>query len=155
MPSPWSDVLDIDWGDELRKAAASASVCRAEPTALCWLLGELCVVSSPDPVEEVPALGEDSPWGMYGSRWWSEGQCSGEYASESSSELSVAMGEKKDTGELSNDGGEVEWGGWVPEGPGKFQDMSGCSPGRCERLMSVEDVGGSMDVEEEEPMSCQ
>ena len=51
LPSPWSDVLNIDWGDELRKAAASASVCRAEPTALCWLL---CVASSPDPVEEVP-----------------------------------------------------------------------------------------------------
>ena len=44
-------LVNIDWGDELRKAAASASVCRAELTTFCWLL---CVASSPDPVEEVP-----------------------------------------------------------------------------------------------------
>lgn len=74
-PSPWSEELDIDCGEELRKAAASASVWSAEPTVRCWLPGELWV-SSPEP--EVVPNGEESPWGMYGGRWWSEGQCSGE-----------------------------------------------------------------------------
>lgn len=61
------------------------------------------------------------------------------------------MGEKNETGELSNDGGEVECGGWVPEGPpGRFQVISG-----PRRLLSVEDVGGSRGGKEEVPASCQ